>query len=282
MNRRHANIHWVYVVMLALAIQNNAAAQIQESPSKRSPAFSLVNTIGGDVGRVFSSPFGMSSNSTFKLMGLAVLTAGLATSLDRSFDHGFAGRADGALGFPKNGLVTMGKGYDEISSLYFLAGLSTATLAGGLAFKDDKLLQTSRLLVESYFVTQAVTFLGKELFGRSRPYTGRSDFSLFNFGGSNDKHSFPSGHTSSAFAMMTVLAKQYDSWWVKIPAYTLATSVAIQRMESRNHWGSDVLVGGLIGYWVGGTLVNKHKSKLQMLPFEPYITGNGVGLSINF
>lgn len=82
--------------------------------------------------------------------------------------------------------------------------------------------------------------------------------------------------------MMTVLAKQYDSWWVKIPAYTLATSVAIQRMESRNHWGSDVLVGGLIGYWVGGTLVNKHKSKLQMLPFEPYITGNGVGLSINF
>ena len=68
--------------------------------------------------------------------------------------------------------------------------------------------------------------------------------------------------------MMTVLAKRYDRWWIKFPAYTVAVSVGLQRIDSRNHWGADVVVGGAIGYWVGSTLVNKCHRPSKKLVYE--------------
>jgi membrane-associated phospholipid phosphatase len=92
----------------------------------------------------------------------------------------------------------------------------------------------------------------------------------------------PSGHVSSAFALMTVLAKQYEHWYVEIPAYTFAVSVAFQRMTSRSHWASDTILGGAIGYWVSNVLVQKQRrpSKSPSLNFYP--AGNGLGVVMQF
>jgi membrane-associated phospholipid phosphatase len=92
----------------------------------------------------------------------------------------------------------------------------------------------------------------------------------------------PSGHVSSAFSLVTVLAKQYDSWWIEIPAYTVGVAVAFQRMESRSHWGADVMVGGALGYWVGSTLVNRYKQPSKGSSVNPYMMGNRVGLIVEF
>ncbi len=91
----------------------------------------------------------------------------------------------------------------------------------------------------------------------------------------------PSGHTSGIFSMMTVIAKQYGQWWIKIPAYTLGLSVALQRIDADQHWTSDVIIGGALGYWIGNTLVNRHK-KSQACSFSPYVSPNRVGVIINF
>ena len=120
--------------------------------------------------------------------------------------------------------------------------------------------------------------------GRSRPYTGAgtTEFEPFKFRSTTDSRSFPSGHTTSAFAMMTVLAKQYDHLWIKIPAYTIAVSVAMQRIESRNHWGADIVVGGVIGYSVGNALVNRYRQPSKSWSASPYIFGNRVGVIVGF
>jgi membrane-associated phospholipid phosphatase len=57
----------------------------------------------------------------------------------------------------------------------------------------------------------------------------------------------PSGHALKAFATMTVVVKRYPHWWVQLPAYSIACGVAVQRIDSRNHWVSDVVLGGTIG-----------------------------------
>ena len=66
--------------------------------------------------------------------------------------------------------------------------------------------------------------------------------------GSND-HSFPSGHTATAFMTATMLTKEYGhiSPWIGIGAYTIASSTGLMRMANNKHWLSDVLTGAGIG-----------------------------------
>lgn len=66
--------------------------------------------------------------------------------------------------------------------------------------------------------------------------------------GSND-HSFPSGHTATAFMTATMLTKEYGhkSPWVGIGAYAVATATGLMRIANNKHWLSDVLTGAGIG-----------------------------------
>ena len=66
--------------------------------------------------------------------------------------------------------------------------------------------------------------------------------------GSNE-HSFPSGHTATAFMTATMLTKEYGhiSPWVGIGSYTMATATGLMRMANNKHWLSDVLTGAGVG-----------------------------------
>lgn len=66
--------------------------------------------------------------------------------------------------------------------------------------------------------------------------------------GSN-KHSFPSGHTATAFMTATMFTKEYghESPWVGVGAYSVATATGLMRMANNKHWLSDVLTGAGIG-----------------------------------
>ena len=66
--------------------------------------------------------------------------------------------------------------------------------------------------------------------------------------GSN-AHSFPSGHTATAFMTATMLTKEYGhkSPWIGIGAYSVAAATGLMRMANNKHWLSDVLAGAGIG-----------------------------------
>ena len=66
--------------------------------------------------------------------------------------------------------------------------------------------------------------------------------------GSN-RHSFPSGHTATAFMTATMLNKEYGhkTPWIGIGAYSVATATGLMRMANNKHWLSDVLTGAGIG-----------------------------------
>ncbi|WP_418210585.1 phosphatase PAP2 family protein [Bacteroides zhangwenhongii] len=66
--------------------------------------------------------------------------------------------------------------------------------------------------------------------------------------GSN-RHSFPSGHTATAFMTATMFNKEYGhkSPWIGVGAYGMATATGLMRMANNKHWLSDVLTGAGIG-----------------------------------
>lgn len=66
--------------------------------------------------------------------------------------------------------------------------------------------------------------------------------------GSNN-HSFPSGHTATAFMAATMLTEEYGerSPWIGIGAYSVASATALMRIANNKHWLSDVMVGAGVG-----------------------------------
>lgn len=71
--------------------------------------------------------------------------------------------------------------------------------------------------------------------------TGRPD--------NSDDHSFPSGHTATAFVTATILHREYGHLHplVSIGGYTAAAATGILRIRKNRHWASDVAAGAGIG-----------------------------------
>jgi membrane-associated phospholipid phosphatase len=64
-----------------------------------------------------------------------------------------------------------------------------------------------------------------------------------------DRLSFPSGHTSTAFAAAEFMAQEYGelSPWYGVFGYSFATATAILRVYNNDHWFSDIIAGAGFG-----------------------------------
>ncbi|MDZ7359380.1 MAG: phosphatase PAP2 family protein [candidate division KSB1 bacterium] len=274
----------LWMSVFPLPNPNPAVAQTAADTSEVFHSENLLKTIGGDFLHVFSSPLRLTKNDGLRLLTFSAVAGGLVGFGDDHFDEEYAKESHHGILYPFKQLAEVGQIYDDVSPVYFTAGVSGAALVGGLILKDRKLVTTGRLVLEAAVMTQILTGWAKGVFGRPRPYTdrGAKHFDLFKFSNNEDFKSLPSGHVSSVFSTMTVLTKQYEVWWVEIPAYTIAVAVAFQRMNSRNHWFSDTVVGGALGYCVGSTLMNRYSRQLQHSSFTPDLQKNRLGLMVTF
>lgn len=104
------------------------------------------------------------------------------------------------------------------------------------------------------------------------------------------EHSFPSGHTATAFFGAAVLAKEFGKEypWLAITGYTLAAGTAYLRLANHEHWVSDVLVGAGIGiasaelaYCIYPKL-KERLSKSQAFQWEPRVAPNYYAASFSY
>lgn len=173
---------------------------------------------------------------------------------------------------------------DDVGDKVTLVGNGYLTLAvvGGLYgygyFGDDgKAIETALLSVESIALTGIFVQVIKRTAGRHRPYTGDpyDTWGGPSLASSND--SFPSGHSSSAFAVASVIASEYDNYVVPPLAYTIAAITGYDRMQHNAHWASDVFVGAAIGYFTGKSIVAYHRTDgRNTVSFTPLIDDSGV------
>ncbi len=123
-------------------------------------------------------------------------------------------------------------------------GIPAGWLAAGLIRKDSKQTQAGIRWMAAQLVNGGSTYFMKAIVNRPRPaVTDPTLIALEDV----KIHSFPSGHTSSAFALATSISLDHPKWFVIAPAYLYASLVGYSRCYLGVHYPSDVIAGALLG-----------------------------------
>ncbi|MEY3968593.1 MAG: hypothetical protein RL137_1498 [Bacteroidota bacterium] len=125
-------------------------------------------------------------------------------------------------------------------------GLGAPLVITSIGFiRKDQLLKNKGYYIGATLLTSAVlTTTLKFTINRDRPFVTYPDIQKLTGAGSP---SFPSGHTSEAFATATSMSLAFPKWYVVAPSFLWASAAGYSRMHLGVHYPSDVLVGALIG-----------------------------------
>jgi len=194
---------------------------------------------------IWTSPFHLSRSSAKWWILAGVGTAALIAA-----DH----PVSQALPFSGNS-TNFGTAASRAGQWYTVFPAAGVFLATGKALHNEKLEETGILgfeaLVDADVVTNVVKFVAR----RERPGAGDRG-GHFETGGS----SFPSGHSTQAWALATVVASEYgDHKWVPYLSYGYAALVDVSRVLSQEHFTSDVFVGSAIGFFIGRYVVHTQR-----------------------
>jgi membrane-associated phospholipid phosphatase len=130
------------------------------------------------------------------------------------------------------------------SDAFIVAGIPAIMGSVALIKHDKNLFRNTEVLVSATAINLGITTVLKYTVNRQRPFITYPDIMKKSKGGSP---SFPSGHTSSAFATAISISLSYPKWYIITPLYLWAGTVGYSRMELGVHYPSDVLAGALIG-----------------------------------
>jgi membrane-associated phospholipid phosphatase len=123
--------------------------------------------------------------------------------------------------------------------------------AGAVAFGNARAQNMGIISLESIAGAAAVSIATKRIVGRARPGESQSEgLCQCTKTMTRSDSSFPSNHSTVAFAAITPFAQEYDAPWL----YGLAAASSLGRTAGRQHWVSDVVAGGVIGYAMGSWL----------------------------
>jgi len=124
-----------------------------------------------------------------------------------------------------------------------LAGAAGAAVA----FGDNRMQNMGIISLQSIAGAAGVSMVSKRVIGRARP---NEELGASSRAGKRSDASFPSNHAAVAFAAVTPFAQEYDAPWL----YGLAAIGSLGRVADRQHWVSDVVAGGVVGYAIGSWL----------------------------
>jgi membrane-associated phospholipid phosphatase len=227
------------------------------------PAYFIL--LGSDLKQEFTAPFHLTRKDWIRVGEFAVIEGALFFA-DEPIQRFALDLRDHNAGVRNiSDFVTRFGGNYET---YLLAGLG----AYGFIFKSEKIKTTTLLATQAYITGGVMETVLKFLTGRQRPYYadvttleaepkfhGPFYKPIRDVNGKKLNSSFPSGHTTVAFAAATVFAMEYkDRPLVPIIAYSAATLIGLSRITENKHWATDVLAGAALGYLTGRQVVNNY------------------------
>jgi hypothetical protein len=131
----------------------------------------------------------------------------------------------------------------------FLPITGTAALVG-FALGNPNLRKVGSVSFTSLLITGGLTGLIKNQVHRYRP-SETDENHFYDWGMAvSENTSFPSSHTTVAFAVATSVASVYGKEHPLIPplAYGTATLVGLSRINDNAHWATDIMAGAALGY----------------------------------
>lgn len=123
-------------------------------------------------------------------------------------------------------------------------GVPLGVIGTGFLKRDSTIKNKGIVIGASLLVAAGITTGLKYSVKRERPFVTYPVIDKVMNAGSP---SFPSGHTSDAFATATSLSLAFPKWYIIAPSFVWAGSVGYSRMDLGVHYPSDVLAGAAIG-----------------------------------
>src|SRR5271163_598672 len=135
--------------------------------------------------------------------------------------------------------------------------LPLGTAAGlylwGRMTHDDHKRETGFLAAEAALNSLALNYTAKYTFGRERPLQNNYSGGFWQGG-----DSFPSDHAAVAWSVASVVAHEYPGPLTSLLAYGMATAVSAARVDAKQHFPTDVLIGSALGWFVGQEVYRHH------------------------
>lgn len=267
---RHSTTRWSALLGAGLLLVNLARTAHADEPAPSYPAL-----VVEDIRHVVTAPARW-DNDDWKTAGWSTLAVlGTALAIDHPLRNEMRRHAPN-----NNGALLQ---VERFGAQYAAGVVGGFYVAGVLSGNDNAVQVAGDGLAASLIASGIVTPALKLAFGRARPRAnmGVNYFKPF----SSANASFPSGHTTEAFALASVISGHYDETWVSVASYGVAGLVGVARTYHDAHFASDVVAGAMIGALVGKSVVNHNREqragRVAILPdLAPGLVG--VRLAGNF
>ncbi len=182
--------------------------------------------------------------------------------------YAFADRSAARFAFAHD--ATLSPIFDALShgadSTYWLIPAALLWLFWKFYKKNEALARRAAFMFIAVVSTGLAVNVIKMFFGKARPILLKREelFGFFWFmpPTAYDYHSFPSGHTTTAFTIATVLSLMAPRYWPYF--YMYAIVMGLSRVLNWNHYVSDVLAGAMFG-----TVVTLLLYQVQKISFKP-------------
>jgi membrane-associated phospholipid phosphatase len=255
-------------LVLAFPFFYSSNAQINDT--------SLIQNTAVVTGKKALVGYNLKNESRHSVIPALIIPASLITYGFISLGNMGLKRIDKSTGFELNedhpAFITHADNYLQYSPALAVYGLNIVGIKGKNNLRDRTMIYGLSTIISASIVTPL-----KKITKVQRP-----DGSGFN--------SFPSGHTTTAFAAAEFLRQEYGhvSPWYGIAGYAVATATGILRLYNNKHWVSDVVAGAGFGilstklaYWIYPSIKRKFfKNKPMNTLITPYYQEGGVGLAL--
>ena len=221
-----------------------------------------------DTGREIASP--VTTKAKYYLLGGSLLTVFLTIDATE----------DGPLGHGLQNETVEDKPLGSLSTVGNVAGqlvpnvLYIGTMYGFYYFTENLNYRSKSIhMLKSTTYTVLTTTILKAVVREPRPAAGN-----------NNRDSFPSGHTASAFAFASVVGTEHEWYW-GVAGYTLASLVGFSRINDNAHRLQDVAGGAVVGLTYGLSLHYLYKdesSEIAKMYLGPLKDGLIVGYRTEF
>lgn len=260
------------LLVLSLLLMGGPVYSEENPPRTYRLNMQFLKDLKNDFVSVWTGPLEWGGRDWTKF-AVALGTTGLLYSVD-----------DGIHDWSQGNRSTSGDDFWTIVSRFgepvILLGISGGIYAAGEIAGSMGMRKTALLSIESLLISSTMLYALKWAVGRARPYAEESKSSFHPFSLESKYHSFPSGHTTAAFSVASVIAHHNDSLIVDILAYSTATLVGFARPFQDKHWASDVFFGAALGYFVGQKICACHTGQssksidvgLLLTPYERGLT----------
>src|SRR5215217_4651066 len=243
-NRKSQCLFGVILLMMAATVALRAQTPAPTPTLERE----FFKNILSDQKAIWTAPFHLERRDTKWMVPAGIGLMALITT----------DRITGDEIFEANRQVKASKGISYAGSVYGLGAVAGTFYLIGRKNNDYRARETGLLSAEALVNSVIAGAALKGITQRARPMDGRERSEFFDGGAS-----FPSGHSTQAWAVATVIANEYKHHpAVQIAAYGIASAVSLARFTGHKHYLSDVLAGSALGYSIGKFVYKAHHREM--------------------